>query len=90
MTRFQLRTAASRASSSGPDQTQHRQHRGNADTGVGAGLTELRDQLVVGAGMVEERDEVAVRCELQVLIAEIGYHARKVEQLEVVMKRRGI
>jgi hypothetical protein len=40
--------------------------------------------------MVEERDEVAVRCELQVFIAEIGYHARKFEQLMVVVKRRGI
>jgi hypothetical protein len=48
--------------------TQHRQHRRNPDTRVGAGLAELGDQLVVGAGVVEERDEVAVRSQLQVLV----------------------
>ena len=69
---------------------QHRQHRGDADTRVGAGLAELGDQFVVGAGVVEERDEVAVRRQLQVLVAEFGDHAREFEQLVVVVERGGV
>jgi hypothetical protein len=41
----------------------------------------------VGAGVVEERDEVAVRRELQVLVAQIRDNPREFEQLVVVMKR---
>ena len=53
--------------------TQHRQHRGDADARVRARLAELGHQVVVGARVVEERDEVAVRRQLQVLIAQIGH-----------------
>ena len=90
MTRFQLRTAASRASSSGPD------HRSTGSTDAiptpasAQALRNLADQLVVGARVVEERDEVAMRGQLQVLVAQIRDHAREVEQLVVVVKRRGI
>ena len=70
--------------------SQHRQHRGDADAGVGAGLAELGHQIVVGTRVVVERDEVPVRRELQVLVAQFGYHTRKFEQLEVVMEWRGI
>ena len=90
MTRFQLRTAASRASSSGPDQRSTGSTEAMPDTRVGAGLAELGDQFVVGAGVVEERDEVAVRGQLQVLVAQFRDHAREVEQLVVVVERRGI
>ncbi len=55
----------------GAGPAQHRQHRGDPDAGVGACLAELGDQVVVGAGVVEERDEVAVRGELQVLVAQV-------------------
>ena len=74
----------------GAGPAQHRQHRGDADTGVRAGLAELGHQVVVGARMVEERDEVPVRGQLQVLVAQIGHQAREFEQLVVVVERGGI
>ena len=73
MTRFQLRTAASRASSSGPDQRSTGSTDAMPTPGVGARLAELRDQVVVGTRMVEERDEVPVRGQLQVLVAQLGH-----------------
>ena len=57
---------------------QHRQHRGDADAGVCAGPAELGHQFVIGAGVVEERDEVAVRGQLQVLVAQFGDQTREV------------
>ena len=69
---------------------QHRQHRRDPDTRIGARLAELRHQVVVGARVVEERDEVPVRGELQVLVAEFGDQRREFEQLVVVVERRGI
>ena len=89
-TRFQLRTAASRASSSGPD------HRSTGSTDAiptpasAHALRNSRDQVVVGAGVVEERDEVPMRRQLQVLVAQIGYQTREVEQAVVVVERRRI
>ena len=74
----------------GAGPAQHRQHRRDADTRVGARLAELGDQFVVGAGVVEERDEVPMRGQLQVLVTQFRYHAREVEQLVVVVERRGI
>ncbi len=69
---------------------QHRQHRRDPDTGVRARLAKSGDQVVVGAGMVEERDEIPVRSQLQILVAEFGYHAREFEQLVVMMERRRV
>src|SRR4029079_18410825 len=40
--------------------------------------------------MVEERKEVAVRCQLQVLIAQFRDYPREVEQVVVVVKRRRV
>ena len=58
MTRFQLRTAASRASSSGADQRSTGSTEAIPTPASAAGLAELGHQLVIGARMVEERDEV--------------------------------
>ena len=69
---------------------QHRQHRRDADTRIGARLAELGHQFVVGAGMVEERDEVAMRGQLQVLVAQFGYQPGEFEQFVVVVERGGI
>ena len=74
----------------GPGPAQHRQHRCDADTRIGAGLAELGHQIVVGARVVEERDEVPVRGQLQVLVAQFGHQAREFEQLVVVVERGGI
>jgi hypothetical protein len=46
--------------------------------------------VVVGAWVVEERDEVAMRGELQILVAQIGHQAREFEQLVFVVERGGI
>ena len=69
---------------------QHRQHRGDTDTRVGARLTELGDQLVVGAGVVEERDEIPMRGQLQILVTQFRHQTRELEQFVVVVERRGI
>ena len=56
-----------------------------------AGLAEPGDQVVVGAGVVVEGDEVAVGGELQMYsIPQLGHHPRQLQQLVVVVKRRGI
>ena len=90
MTRFQLRTAASRASSSGPDQRSTGSTEAIPTPASAHALRNLGDQLVVGARVVEERDEVPMRGQLQVLVAQFRYHARELEQLVVVVERRGI
>ena len=74
----------------GTGPAQHRQHRRDADTRVGARLAELGDQFVIGAGMVEERDEVPMRGKLQIFVTQFRYHAREVEQLVIVVERRGV
>ena len=89
-TRFQLRTAASRASSSGPD------HRSTGSTEAiptpasAHALRNSRDEVVVGARVVEERDEVPVRRQLQVLVAQFRDQPREVEQVVVVVERRRV
>ena len=68
---------------------QHRQHRGDFDPGVLAGL-QLAHQLVVGLRVVVERDEIGVRGHLHVLVAEVRHHPRELEQAVGVVERRGI
>ena len=89
-TRFQLRTADFAGVLVGTRPPQYREHRGDAHAGVRARLAELRDEIVVGAWVIEERDEVAVRCQLQVFVAQICDQAREVEQVVVMVERRGI
>ena len=74
----------------GTGPAQHRQYRGDAHPRIGAGLAELGHQLVIGSRVIEERNEIAMRGQLQELVAQIRYHTGEFEQLEIVVERGGI
>ena len=87
MIRFQLRTAASRAHSSGLDQRWTGSSDAMPTPASAHAFFSDANQGVVRLGVPEEGDEVRVGGQLDLLVAQVGDHAGEVEQRVVVVER---
>ena len=75
MTRFQLRTAASRASSSGPDQRSTGSTEAMPTPASAQALRNFATRSSSARGWLKNGMKSAVRRQLQVLVAQFGHHA---------------